>query len=284
MNSFASFFVQREKGTLAFVSRQLPYRRTLTALLLLPLVLAVFFWFSLPLFAVFLLLVCALAAWEWADLAGWRGAARHGYVALACLALATALWLDSGALKYLGLGWLLAPPLIFSYPAGARLWRGRLRLSLLGLLLLLTAGAAMLELRRQPEHDLLLLLFLLLVAGADTGAYLVGRRFGKHRLHPEVSPAKTWEGLLAGVATVLVLVICGFLLLLPSVERLSLLAFALVLALACVTGDLTLSMVKRTRRVAATGRLLPGHGGVLDRIDSSLAAAPAYTLGVMYLV
>lgn len=258
-------------------------KRTLTALVLLPLV---FGWllFSGSFFPVIMLFLCGLAAWEWALLAGWEQIYRPFYAAAACLTLALALWLDQGMLKYLGLlGWVLAPLLILSYPATSWLWQGRLRISLMGLLILSTTGAALLELHRQSPLQLFPV-FVFLVAGVDTASYLVGRHLGKHRLLPKVSPAKTWEGLLAGVAGAVPLALLGFWLFKLDISPAVAVIFALALALASVTGDLMISMLKRNQKLKSTGDLLLGHGGILDRIDSSLAAAPVYALGISFLV
>jgi phosphatidate cytidylyltransferase len=131
-----------------------------------------------------------------------------------------------------------------------------------------------------PEHGRLAIFTVLLtVFAADTGAYLVGRLVGRHKLAPAISPGKSWEGLLAGaIAGVFVSFVAvydtGFLTIWES------LVLGLVVVVASVLGDLLESLVKRDIGVKDTGRLLAGHGGVLDRIDSLLFALPAafYTL------
>ncbi len=143
--------------------------------------------------------------------------------------------------------------------------------------------AAALLLRDLPEHGALATLTVLLAVFADdTAAYAVGRLVGRHKLAPALSPGKTWEGLLAGtVAAVLVTFLAlyedrhSFLSIGQS------LALGLVVAVAAPLGDLFESMLKRDMGVKDAGRLLAGHGGVLDRIDSLLFALPAAYFAVL---
>ena len=126
-----------------------------------------------------------------------------------------------------------------------------------------------------------MLFALVLVQVADIGAFFVGRRFGKRRLAPSVSPGKTWEGVIGGVvASALVAVIGGAYFGTP-------LAWFLPLCLAAVgfsiVGDLTESLLKRFAGLKDSGRLFPGHGGVMDRIDSVTGAAPVLFLGLLLL-
>ena len=231
----------------------------------------------------FLLASGAVAAWEWSKLAGLDGWKKYFYVAAACLALMLAFWLDGGFLKYLGLGWLIAPWLILGYSGQPAFWPGRLQLSVAGLLILVVTGASLLELRQQPDAFLLLTIFLLLVAAADTAAYLVGSRFGKHKLRPQVSPNKTWEGFFAGTVMVCLIVVLWWQRFEPALSLLWVIGFAFVIASCCLVGDLTVSVLKRRRGLKKTGALLPGHGGILDRLDSSLAVAPVYAMGIAHL-
>jgi phosphatidate cytidylyltransferase len=119
----------------------------------------------------------------------------------------------------------------------------------------------------------------LLVAAADIGAYFAGRRFGRRKLAPTVSPGKSWEGVVGGLAAVSLL--AAIFALLRDVSLVLVLALALPAALASVVGDLLESMLKRFRGIKDSGSILPGHGGVLDRIDGLVAAVPVFTLAII---
>ena len=124
----------------------------------------------------------------------------------------------------------------------------------------------------------------IVVAAADIGAYFAGKRFGEHKLADQVSPAKTWEGFWGGVVACALLALLLFYLLPDHAAHIGLVSVVAVIittGLASVVGDLTVSMVKRESGVKDSGSLLPGHGGVLDRLDSLSAAAPVYTLGLL---
>lgn len=114
----------------------------------------------------------------------------------------------------------------------------------------------------------------LIAVAADSGAYYTGINLGRHKLCPALSPGKTVEGLLGGVLTGLVVAGLATWLFFPAINLLQSLIFAFILSLTGVVGDLTESLLKRGAGVKDSGRLLPGHGGVLDRIDSLLLVAP----------
>ncbi|MBS0394989.1 MAG: phosphatidate cytidylyltransferase [Proteobacteria bacterium] len=258
--------------------------RVLTALVLLALLLAVLFALPARLGAAFLTAVLALGAWEWAAFAGLTGAAaRLGYVvavgALGALAWAAtgsrAAWL--GAMQLAALWWAVA----FAWLA----WRPhavtRLAAALAGAAVLVPAwlGLTRLILHGTPPHGAWLLLYMLLIVwAADIGAYFAGRRYGRLRLAPAVSPNKSWEGVLGGaLLTALVLLAGARAFQAPLVPFLG--AGGAVFA-ASIVGDLAESMFKRFAQLKDSGSLLPGHGGVLDRIDSITAAVPFYVLGL----
>ncbi|HTQ76858.1 MAG TPA: CDP-archaeol synthase [Burkholderiales bacterium] len=254
-------------------------RRLLTAAALLGAFLGALFCLDRASFAAIVALVVALAAHEWARLCGLRGARAAGYAA-ACGALLLAVSY-AGALREpaawaAAAFWALVVPawLAKGVSAGARTW-----LLAAGLAVLAPAGAAMVAL-----PPVLALLTLGLVWVADTAAYLAGTAYGRRRLAPSISPGKTWEGVAGGVVgSVIYAIICAMFS--PSLGRLvqgaiwvAFLAGALLLCAASIVGDLFESALKRQAGAKDSGTLLPGHGGVLDRIDSATAALPVALL------
>lgn len=146
------------------------------------------------------------------------------------------------------------------------------------------AWVALAALRDLAHGELFILYLLLIVWAADTGAYFAGHRFGGRRLAPSVSPSKTWAGFWGGLASA-VLLAALLSLALPSLNTgpVVMAALAAVTMLASVGGDLFISAQKRTVKLKDTGHLLPGHGGLLDRLDSLIAAAPFFALGMLLI-
>jgi phosphatidate cytidylyltransferase len=229
--------------------------------------------------------VFALAAWEWAGFGGLRSAcARIAYT----LAVGAALWLcwrwSASAPHLMQLLWLAC-----LWWAAALAWlscapgRHSPALALAcGVPVLVPAFVAVARLllaargfARGPE---MVLWMLLLVFAADIGAFFAGRQWGRHKLAPRVSPSKTWEGLAGGIAAVALVALAGALRFgLPVAAAIG---FGCAVGAISVVGDLTESMFKRAAGLKDSGDLLPGHGGVLDRIDSVTAAGPLYALGL----
>ena len=260
-------------------------QRIITALIAAPVALACVFLLPPVGFAVFVGLVVTVAAWEWANFAGLSQPWRVAYAVLVAVVLVVAnptfiLFIASG------LWWLLALLLVLTYPASARFFTSRLVVLPIGLLVLTATWAALLMLRYITHFEWLICLLFFLVWGADIGAYFVGRMFGGPKLAPSISPGKTWAGFCGGMVTALIV---SFLMMLWMAGQDHLphplsgsgalfLATCLLVAAASVLGDLTISMFKRNRNIKNTSNLLPGHGGVLDRVDSLLAAAPIFAL------
>jgi phosphatidate cytidylyltransferase len=126
-----------------------------------------------------------------------------------------------------------------------------------------------------------LIFTLLIVWAADAGAYFAGKKFGRVKLAPAISPGKTWEGVVGGL--LLVAALAAVIAVWQGVSIGVLLPFCLAVAAISIVGDLTVSMFKRTAGVKDSGSLFPGHGGVLDRVDSVAAAAPLFALGLGWL-
>ncbi|GGC08093.1 phosphatidate cytidylyltransferase [Marinobacterium zhoushanense] len=262
-------------------------QRLLTALVLGVIVLVGVFLLPLQGFALGCAFVMLLAALEWANLGTLNGAAKWlyafaivGLIALVYFLLPEALdvWLLAGA----GGFWLWGCYLILSYPSRLG-FSARPAKLLIGVAVVVPTWVALVALKALPQGNFALLMLLLLVWGADTGAYCAGKLFGRHKLIPEVSPGKTIEGLAGGVLTCLLIgAIAGVWRELPAPALVYLMALSLLTCLAAVFGDLFESMFKRERGIKDSGRLLPGHGGILDRIDSLTAAAPIFMLGLYW--
>jgi phosphatidate cytidylyltransferase len=232
--------------------------------------------------AFMLALLFVAGAWEWAGLARLAPPLRTLYaVVFALLMLSGAWWAeDRGAVTALlvvaMLGWAVALVAVLTYPR-------RLPLGVVGaagLLALLPPWAALTYLHQATDAGpALVVTVFAIVWSADSGAFFTGRALGRHKLAPKVSPGKTWEGVAGGVLFAgVVSGVAGYAVGLPVG---ALVAIGAVTALVSVVGDLTVSIAKRNIGVKDSGRLLPGHGGMLDRIDSLTAAAPVFVLGLI---
>tara|TARA_Y100001951_G_C11265371_1_gene255147 strand:- start:129 stop:989 length:861 start_codon:yes stop_codon:yes gene_type:complete len=274
-------------------------QRVLTALLLAPLALLAVFYLPLSGFALFVSVAFLLGAWEWSGFCGLANrtmrAVYTGLTAAILLAIyyiqpiaLQSLFADTYTLTLVMAGviwWLLAVVLVLTFPRSQGLWAGRDWLkALMGWLTLLPAWSAIVFVRGleypQAEFTGAWLLFGLLglVWAADIGGYIVGKPFGKTKLLPKVSPGKTLEGMLGGMGMVLLLVSAvGYWQDWPDQILYWYLAAVILTALS-VFGDLTESMFKRAAGKKDSGAFLPGHGGILDRIDSLTATAPLYAL------
>ncbi|GMR07176.1 MAG: phosphatidate cytidylyltransferase [Gammaproteobacteria bacterium] len=150
---------------------------------------------------------------------------------------------------------------------------------LIGLLILMPAWQGLLLLHSSYGREYVLLV-LALVWGTDTGAYIFGKRFGKHKMAPAISPGKTWEGVFGGMLTgIIVVLVAGRILALNITDSMILLLLAIIMIIFSIVGDLAISIFKRSRGLKDSGNIIPGHGGTLDRIDSLLAAFPVFVSG-----
>jgi phosphatidate cytidylyltransferase len=265
-------------------------QRIVTAVVLGIVLLVVLLWLPPRIALIIFALTVLAGAWEWSAMA--RIASVATRVAYVCgIALAMALvWpftMKDGYLELLlwitTAWWLVAFLWVTLAPAS----HSRVTVATSGLLVLVPAWVAIAHLFLQAVRGIdvpgsqLVLFMLMLVWAADIGAYFAGRRFGRLKLAPRVSPAKTWEGVLGGVAAAAVVAAVGawwF-----DLPRVAFLSLCLAVALISIVGDLTESMFKRYAGMKDSGSLFPGHGGVLDRIDSVTAAAPVFLLGLRWL-
>lgn len=270
--------------------------RLITALILIPVVIGALFLLPPVGFAIVTLVVCMLAAWEWGQLAGFASRSQRIWLAILCGFLLVLMLLSLPAYQHsahlpqvsvplwLSMGWWVAALLlVLTYPRSAALWRDSHLLRIIfGILTIVPFFWGMVALRQygyEQNHHIgawWLLYVMLLVWGADSGAYMFGKLFGKHKLAPKVSPGKTWEGLIGGLLTsALISWLFGRYAPLDIIPEI-LLICSVVAALASVLGDLTESMFKREAGIKDSGHLIPGHGGILDRIDSLTAAVPVF--------
>lgn len=254
--------------------------RVITALILAPLVVSAIYLLPLWAYAVFFSLFAGAGAYEWGGLGGLVSTpARLGYLAI-YIVLALVTWRHpeywQAVLWAGGAFWLMAAVAVVAYPRGGRFSVNPAFTLPAGLVVAWAAWLALVVIRDQPGGATWVLWLLLLVWAADIGAYFAGHRFGRRKLAPVISPGKTWEGLLGGSAVSLVV---ALLVLLPmGVFSLFWAPVVALLIAVSVFGDLFESMLKRARGVKDSGALLPGHGGVLDRIDSMVAVLPVFAL------
>jgi phosphatidate cytidylyltransferase len=259
--------------------------RILTAVLLVALLLGVVLW--LPLIATFVTFTAIVlaGAWEWsAFLREPTPALRTLYVAAIAVVLPVIWQLTetrTGTAVVLAVAviwWIVAFAWVVLAPHRAARWSA----ALAGLLALVPAWVALMRLRLDmPRGAEWLLFVLILVWVADIGAFFVGRRFGKIRLAPEVSPGKTWEGLLGGVAVSALVAIAGAAWF--AIPAGIFVPLCLITVAFSVIGDLTESLLKRFAGMKDSGTLFPGHGGIMDRIDSVTGAAPVLVFGLIAL-
>ena len=259
-------------------------QRVLTAMVLVPLLLASLFLLPGTGWQLLTCLPIAVAAGEWARLAGYQQSSRVvfiGFVLASCLAFVAALSSTGFSAGAGGLSSLLLVVALMFWAIAAPIWLYRgwrvtqpLLLGAVGWIVLVPAWLAAVFLQRSPW---LLLAMLLVVWLADTAAYFAGRRFGRRKLAPQISPGKTWEGVIGAFIAVLIYGMVVSFVLQPSAnayDRLATMIFVSALTVLSIVGDLFESWIKRGAGAKDSGSLLPGHGGVLDRIDGLTAALP----------
>ncbi|MFT5987659.1 MAG: phosphatidate cytidylyltransferase [Marinobacter psychrophilus] len=265
--------------------------RIITALILAPIAIGGVFFLPPVGFAIFTAALIALGAWEWANMAGLiEQPARVGYSAAVLLLLAALYTMTAQGVLWLALlWWLVGFGLVASYPKNSARWGSVPARAAMGLLVLVPAWVGLNYLRNGEfkfaltDNNLLLILYVFtLVWVADIGAYFSGRKFGNAKLAPRVSPGKSWAGVWGGLAAVAVFaLVVSQTLGAGAGQSVALIIVSVVTAAVSVLGDLFESMLKRFRGIKDSSRLLPGHGGIMDRIDSLTAAIPIFTLLVI---
>lgn len=266
--------------------------RLISAAIMVPLVVYGVLRLSTPAFAAILGAILVAAIWEWTRLVPLSGYPARILYSAAILCLLALTWLlgpswlvvyvlaAAGAWWLFALYWLTHPQhcATVSVPCSA------LKL-LAGALVSVPPWTALVVLHaRGADGPLLTLLLLVMVWLADSGAYFAGRRFGRHKLAPQISPGKTREGVYGGLlASLLFAGIAGWLYSHSPSWTLSFVLVALPAMLFSVVGDLVESLMKRQSGIKDSGSIIPGHGGIFDRIDSLVAAAPVFLAGFLWL-
>ena len=268
--------------------------RVATALVMAPAAIAAVLLLPTPLLAALIAGLMMLGLWEWALLSGTPAPTSRAAYLAANVAMMTALAWAAGSgmgvlplAAYVGVAWwllVLAWLTQFDFARVDNVAARALKL-LAGSLSVIPAWAALCWLHiGLPNGHIWALYALLIVWLADTGAYFVGVRFGKHKLAPRISPGKSWEGFAGGLIATALLAVAGLPVLGLDWKSLpSLLLLTVVTALFSVAGDLFESLLKRHAGAKDSSHLIPGHGGVLDRVDSLLAALPIFAVGKHWL-
>ena len=274
-------------------------QRILTAVFLLVGLLLLSFLANPFVFALIIALITLLTGMEWTRLVGLQDLqSKIGYLASLIVLLIGAFFLVGAtptaesldALRVttvMTLGcvfWFVAAVLMTGYPGNANLWNDQSHIAMMGVFVLIPTWCGIVQLKYLDDSGTLFLALVATVSVADIGAYFAGRAWGKSKLAPTLSPGKSWAGFWGGMAasvmlTILILLVVNNRFVSLSLTQSVLLVFGAVLvSVSSVAGDLFESMLKRNRQLKDSGNILPGHGGILDRIDSLTAATPVAVL------
>lgn len=270
--------------------------RFITAAVLIPLVILGTLFLPSMVFAVVSGFVFWCAMWEWTALAGFQSVFSRT-ICLILMPLCTLLllailqwfstWLMLGKWVFqegipllILVFWLIAGFSVVYFPKFLSFWKLRSISIIAGCMVLVPAWFMLVAL--QYLNPWLVLYILSLIWVSDIAAYFVGKRFGQHKLAPVLSPGKTWEGVFGAFVAGLIVILFGFHLLDQNLGFLSWVVLGLITITFSIVGDLFESLFKRLRHLKESSALLPGHGGLLDRIDSITAAVPIFAIGFMF--
>jgi len=295
----------------------MPWQRIITALVLLPLALYAIYFLPLDTFCVVVAMIVLIGFWEWSGfITAFSYLSRILYV-LTSAAIMWFVYKNSFAIEYWNawlipinfselfqlrdaafisvllslVWWVIAAVLVIIFPKMSQIYaKNMIVMSLLGWIILIPTWIALTGIRSISIYfdyfrgSDLLLFSMLLVWAADTGAFVSGKLLGKHKLAPKLSPKKTWEGVLGGAILALVLAILGANILdIQQKHYLGLAILSITVVSFSVIGDLTESIFKRVSGKKDSGAILPGHGGILDRIDGLTATLPICLFGFIVL-
>ncbi|MBT8118337.1 MAG: phosphatidate cytidylyltransferase [Gammaproteobacteria bacterium] len=271
------------------------YQRILTAIPLAAFVCWIIFFQPTSVFFYFVLFIVLIAAYEWARLSAVQNIYIRGLYALVIAAIAWAI--QQHAADYIPWAIFIAVMWWFSITFYLRFARPKavspaLKVDklLVAFLVLPAAALAMYKIHGfqaglHMQGPALLFYALSLVWVADIGAYFSGKKFGKNKLAPHISPGKTKEGLLGAVITTSIYtLVASFYFELDRDRAIMLVMLSVIVTFISVTGDLYISFLKREAGLKDSGNILPGHGGMLDRVDSVLAAMPVFLLGFSWWI
>ncbi len=267
-------------------------QRIATAVVLAPLAIAAVLWAPAPVFAAVIAGVALLGLWEWTRMVGVPTRATRALIVAAVGVIILAIWLAASPRLLVAaivtgvLWWLLALVwLRFSSFGAERTTANCVLKTVIGALIVIAAWAALVHLRGVALGPWWTLYALGLVWAADIGAYFAGRAFGRRKLAPGISPGKTWAGVWGalGGASLLAVAAGAWGFGLDAGMLAALLILTLLSVVFSIVGDLIESLIKRHSNCKDSGTLLPGHGGVFDRIDSILAATPVFAAGKLLI-
>lgn len=280
-------------------------QRIITAVLLLIVLIAATTQLPAFYFSLFIAAIILVAAWEWAGLIGTNAPIdKIPYISSVAAMLLGSFFLlgiapsvefidgfRASLVLLLGLlFWLISLFLLAGYPENSKLWNDDSKIALMGILVLIPTFIGVVVLKYLLPSGYLVLALVILVAAVDVGAYFVGVNFGSRKLAANLSPKKSWEGVWGGtvvcmlVAALFIWLMDEYLIKLTSLQMVLLLALSVGVTFFSVVGDLIESMLKRNCGVKDSGKILPGHGGVLDRVDGLLAATPLFVLAIMLIL
>lgn len=267
--------------------------RLFAAFILIPLVVIVLFFLPLGCFVASLILICGIAVFEWMQFVNIEKKSKKIIYSLIIMIGLGVMYYGLSSRQFTGMTkyslwlalawWLLAFLLVINYPKHSALWKSnKLIKTLCGFCTIFPFFTAMTALRSinyatKPDNGAFLLLYILvLIWATDSGAYFAGCLFGKHKLAPNISPGKTVEGFIGGVSFAMIIAFSVNVFSPFAFSFFSIILISFAAILVSVLGDLTESMFKRILAIKDSGQLIPGHGGILDRIDSLTAAIPVF--------
>ncbi len=268
-------------------------QRILTAIVLIPVFITLLFTLSSKGFCIFTAILVVIGSFEWSQflrLNTFPKSIIFPFIMIVCVVNILYLIINqyfsvSSMLWIAFVWWLIAFFWVIRYPKNSDFWsRSKVFVGLMGFMTLIPCFVALNFLRGLPHGIEILCILFILIWGADIGAYFAGKAFGKHKLLVQVSPGKTWEGLFGALITTSIIVgLMIYFLKFPFNQAMPLLVLGWVTVIFSVLGDLFESMLKRKVDIKDSGIILPGHGGILDRIDSLTSGAPIFALGVVLL-